>query len=143
MPYKTELTEDCMGVVHTGSGVVTGAELLRGSRAVAQLVQNTENFHYEFVDLSEATWVEISSIELEQIAALDRMVACFRPNAVVVIVSPDEGLFALAKEWENLILDLGWKTHISRVRSEARSWLRENFGPEASQIAPREEHPQR
>lgn len=120
-----------------------GAEILRGSRTVAQLVQNTENFHCEFVDLSEATGVEISSIELEQIAALDRMVACFRPNALVVIVAPDDRIFTLAKEWENLILDLGWKTHISRVRAEAKSWLRENFGPEASQLEPREEYPQR
>ena len=55
MPYETELTDDCMGVVHRGSGMVTGEEILRGSLAVSQLVQNTENFHYEFVDLSEAT----------------------------------------------------------------------------------------
>ncbi len=31
MPYETELTEDFMGVVHHGSGVVTGEEMQRGS----------------------------------------------------------------------------------------------------------------
>jgi hypothetical protein len=140
MPYATELTEDYMGVVHTGTGVVTGQEILRGSQTVAQLVENTENFHYEFVDLSGATGIEITEQHLQEIATLDRMTAYFRPHAVVVIVAPDERLFAVAKQWESLVQDLGWKTHISRDRSEAKSWLRENFDPHATQMAMPEEH---
>jgi hypothetical protein len=141
MPYRTELTEDYMGVVHIGSGVVNGEEILRGSQAVAQLVENTENFHYEFVDLSEATGIQITQQHLQEIAMLDRTTAYFRPHAIVVIVAPDERLFAVAKQWESMVQDLGWKTHISRARSEARSWLRENFDPEATQLATRGEHP--
>ena len=140
MPYTTELTEDYMGVVHTGTGVVTGEEILRGSRTVAQLVENTENFHYEFVDLSEATGIEITEQHLQEIVTLDRMTAYFRPHAVVVIVAPDERLFAVAKQWESLVQGLGWNTHIARSRSEAKSWLRENFDPRAGQMATREEH---
>jgi hypothetical protein len=140
MPYATELTEDYMGVVHTGTGVVTGEEILRGSQTVAQLVENTENFHYEFVDLSGATGIEITEQHLQEIVTLDRMTAYFRPHAVVVIVAPDEHLFAVAKQWESLVQDLGWKTHIARARSEAKSWLRENFDPHATEMAMREEH---
>lgn len=140
MPYTTELTEDYMGVVHTGTGVVTGEEILRGSQAVAQLVENTENFHYEFVDLSEAAGIEITEQHLQEIATLDRMAAYFRPHAIVVIVAPDDHLFAVAKQWESLAEGLGWNTHISRARSEAKSWLRENFDPHATQMVAREQH---
>jgi hypothetical protein len=131
MPYTTELTEDCMGVVHTGTGVVTGEEILRGSQLLSQLVQNTENFHYEFVDLCEATGIEITQEDLQEIATLDRMTAYFRPHAVVVVVAPNEQLFSVAKQWERLVRNLGWTIHIARSRREAHSWLGENFDPEA------------
>lgn len=135
MPYETELTEDFMGVVHRGSGVVTGEEMLRGSLALSQLVQNTENFHYEFVDLSEATGIRITEAHLQEIVTLDRMTAFFRPRAVVVVVAPDDRLFAVAKRWEKLVSHLGWNIHVSRSRSEARNWLEENFDPEATELA--------
>ena len=139
MPYRTDLTEDYMGVVHIGTGIVTGEEILRGSQAVAQLVEITENFHYEFVDLSGATGIEMTEQHLQEIATLDRMTAYFRPHAVVVIVAPDERVYAVAKQWENMVQTLGWKTYISRSRSEARSWLRENFDPRATELAARGE----
>ncbi len=135
MPYETELTEDFMGVVHRGSGMVTGKEILRGSLALSQLVQNTENFHYEFVDLSEATGIRITEHDLREIVTLDRMTAFFRPHAVVVVVAPDERLFAVAKRWESLVRSLGWNTHVSHSRSEARDWLEENFDPQATELA--------
>ena len=137
MPYETELTDDCMGVVHRGRGMVTGEEILRGSLALSHLVENTENFHYEFVDLSEATGLRITERDLKEIATLDRMTAFFRPHAVVVVVAPDERLFAVAQRWENLVRDLGWNTHLSRSRSEARLWLEENFDPRATELAGR------
>ena len=130
MPYLTELTEDYMGVIHTGTGLVTGEEVLQGCEMVSQLMQNTENFHYKFVDLAEATGIEMTEEHLQEIVAIDRTMAFFRPNATVVIVAPDERLFAVAKQWETLVEALGWATHVSRERSEALAWLRENFPAE-------------
>ncbi|MDQ3199712.1 MAG: hypothetical protein M3Q46_11120 [Verrucomicrobiota bacterium] len=138
MGYTTELTKDCMGVVHVGTGVVTGEEILRGSRAVAQLVQNTENFHYEFVDLSRATSVEISPQHLAAIAESDRLAAFFRPHAVVAIVAPNAAIFAIAKQWEAMVETLGWATHISRDRTEAVQWLSENFRPRPPEVLAQE-----
>lgn len=134
MPYETELTDDYMGVVQRGSGMVTGEEILRGSLALSHLVQNTENFHYEFVDLSEATGIQITERHLQQIATLDRMTAFFRPHAVVVVVAPDERLFAVARHWEQLVQNLGWNTHVSRSLSEAKGWLEDNFDPQATDV---------
>ena len=140
MPYETELTDDCMGVVHRGSGMVTGEEILRGSLAVSQLVQNTENFHYEFVDLSEATGIQITDYQLNQIATVDRMTAFFRPHATVVVVAPDERLFSVAKQWESRVQNLGWNTHVSRSRTEGKNWLKENFDPHATELAAHGRH---
>ncbi len=137
MAYETELTDDCMGVVHTGSGIVTGEEIMRGSLALSQLVQNTANFHYEFVDLSEATGIQITERHLKAIAAIDQLTAFFRPHEIVVVVAPDERLFSIAQRWEDLVRNLGWNTHLSRSRSEAKRWLEENFDPQATELAGR------
>ena len=130
-----------MGVVHVGTGAVTGEEILQGSETVAQLVQNTENFHYELVDLSAATEVTISAEQLEAIAEQDRLAAFFRPNAVVVIIAPNDEVFALVKQWEEMVRPLGWKTFVSQDRVAALRWLRQNFPtkPDAPAAAPKEE----
>ncbi len=127
MSYTTELTEDCMGIVHTGSGLVTGAELLEACRSATALLQNTENFHYEFIDFTEVTVLQITPEELDEMVAQDRFAATFRPDAVVVIVAPRDDLFEVGKKWERRVQDIGWNTHISRDRTEALAWLRQNY----------------
>ncbi len=127
MPLTTETTRDCQGIVHVGTGVVTGEELVQGSDAALKLVQNTQNFHYEFVDLSSATGLEMKDEHLAQITAIDRLAAVFRPEAIVVVVAPRDEFYQLGKKWESQVKDLGWNTHISRDRAEALAWLHERF----------------
>ena len=90
-------------------------------------MQNTENFHYEFIDFSEVTELRITEEDLLKIVAQDHFAAIFRPEAVVVIVAPREDLFEIGKKWERRVQDIGWKTHVSRDRAEASAWLRENY----------------
>lgn len=127
MPYTTELSDDYMGIHHVGSGLVTGAEILEACRAATQLIQNTENFHYEFLDFSDVTELKISEDELGKIIAQDFYAAIFRPDAVVVMVAPREDLFEIAKEWERRVQGIGWLTHIARERTEAKRWLQEHY----------------
>lgn len=127
MAYTTELTEDCMGILHVGSDLVTGEDLLAASRSTIQLLQNTENFHYEFIDFSQVTELKITAEELNQIVAQDYYAAVFRPDAVVVIVAPRIDLFEIGKTWERRVQDLGWNTHVAHDRDEATRWLRENY----------------
>ena len=127
MSYTTELSDDCMGIHHLGKGAVSGAEILDACRATTQLLQNTENFHYEFIDLSEVTELEISADELNRIIAQDFYAATFRPEAVVVIVAPRQEIFEMVKRWEQRVTGIGWQTHIARERGEAVRWLQEHY----------------
>ncbi len=135
MSYSTELSDDCMGIHHVGSGAVAGEEILEACRATTQLLQNTENFHYEFIDFSEVTELTISEDEFDRMIAQDFYAAIYRPDAVVVIVAPRDDLFAIATKWEQRIKGIGWQTHIARDRTEAKAWLLEHY-PNPS--APRE-----
>ena len=139
MPYTTELTDDCMGILRHGAGLVTGGEIIEACNATLQLFQNTENFYFDFIDFSEVTELRITPEEFNQIVANDHLAAIFRPEAVVVIVAPRDDLFETGKEWEHRVQDLGWKTHISRSRPEADQWLRENYpSPQTARVSPSE-----
>ncbi len=129
MPYLTELTEDCRGILRVGRGLITGEDLLAASVASTQLVQNTANFQYELVDLSAVTELRITPTELEQIAAQDRIAAKYRPHAIVAIIALREDTFEIAKQWQQHTSDLGWTTHISRSRADTLRWLEERVGP--------------
>ena len=126
MPLRIEITDDFEGIVHIGSGLVTGDDLADGCLAAFRLVENTQNFHFQFIDLSAATELQFSPEHLERIAEQDRLAAIYRPNAVVVILAPQDEFYGLGKMWEKRIRHLGWNTHVSRDRAEALQWLREN-----------------
>jgi hypothetical protein len=131
MPFETELTGDCMGIVHVGSGIVTGSEILEACRSVTALVQTTENFHYKLVDLTAARDLQISEEELRDIVEEDRLIAHERPQAVVAIVAPNEKMRVIARHWQGLVAELGWTTQIVRNRAEATAWLHEHTGAPA------------
>ena len=123
MSYLTKLTDDCLGIVHTVQGVLTGEDMLAASTVARQLVQNTENFNYELADFSGVTEIRINPEQLEKIVAQDRRIADWRPHAMIVIIAPSAETHALALAWEELVQDLDWNIHISRDRDEALNWL--------------------
>ena len=132
MPYEKQLTDDYMGTIHVGSGVVTGAEILEGCKAVTTLVQSTANFHYKLVDLSRATELRISSQEFEDILEQDRLIAEQRPNDTVAVVAPNENIRAIAEEWRRRAEGLGWAIEILQRKEEAMSWIQERL--ESAQV---------
>ena len=132
MPLTTETTKDCRGIIHMGTGTVTGDELVEASRSALQLVQNTQNFDYEIVDLTSATGLDnVGDEHIEQLTAQDRLAAVFRPNAIVVVIAPRDEFFELGKKWERRVQDLGWSTRVTRDRGEAVEWLSQNYHPSA------------
>jgi hypothetical protein len=127
MPLVTETTQDCQGILQIGTGTITGEEFVRASYNALLLFQNTQNFRYEFVDLSNATDLQFADEHLRQIKAQDRIIAKFRPHAMVVVVAPRDEFYELAKHWERAVEELGLSTHVTRERSEALSWLEKHL----------------
>ena len=106
---------------------MTGEDLIEATRMASQLVQNTENFQFEFIDLSEASEVQITEQQLEEIAKEERIAAAYRPRAIVAIVAPVDTVFAIAQQWQQKVEDLDWRTLIARSRPEALRWLRDQL----------------
>jgi hypothetical protein len=128
MPLVTETTQDCQGILQLGSGLVTGEEFVQASYNALLLFQNTQNFRYEFVDLSNVTDVEFADKHLAQITVHDRVIAKARPDAIVIVLAPREEFYQVAKHWEKAVAPFGLKTHVARERSEAAARVREHLG---------------
>lgn len=134
MPLSTETTPDCRGIIHVGTGVVTGDEFVTASLQALQLVQNTQNFDYELIDLTRAIGLAKAGEEhLEKLTMQDHLAAVYRPEATVVIIAPGDDFFELGKNWERRVKDLGWNTHVSRDRGEALQWLHDHYHQDAAQ----------
>jgi hypothetical protein len=127
MPLITETTQDCQGILQVGTGRITGEEFVRASYNALVLFQNTRNFKYEFVDLSNATDLQFAEEHLAQIAAQDRVIARARPDAVVVVVASRDQFYELAKRWQRRVEELGLLTHVTRDRAEAVKWLHQQL----------------
>jgi hypothetical protein len=127
MPLVTEMTQDCQGILQVGSGVVTGEEFVQASYNALLLFQNTQNFRYEFVDLSNVTDVEFAEKHLAQITVHDRVIAKARPDAIVVVLAPREELYQVAKHWEQAVTPFGLKTHVARERAEALARVQQHL----------------
>jgi hypothetical protein len=130
MPLVTETTQDCQGILQLGSGLVTGEEFVQASYNALLLFQNTQNFRYEFVDLSNVTDVELAEQHLAQITVHDRVIAKSRPDAIVVVLAPRDDFYQVAKHWEQAIASFGLKTHVTRERAEAEAWLQRHLNSE-------------
>ena len=134
MPLVTETTEDCQGILQVGSGLITGEEFVQASYNALLLFQNTQNFQYEFVDLSNAISVEFAEKDLAQITVHDRVIAKSRPDAIVIVLAPREEFYQVAKEWERAVQPLGLKTYVARDRSEARTQVRQHLDQQQNNL---------
>ena len=128
MPLDTQLTDDYMGTIHVGTGVVTGTEILQACKSVTVLVQSTANFHYKLIDLERVTEVRITAEELNEILEQDRLIAQQRPNDTVAVVATNENVRAIVEDWRQRVADLGWAIEILPSRKEAMAWIQERLG---------------
>src|SRR5207302_8975075 len=99
MPYPTELTKDCLGIVHAGSSVVTGDDLMAACEGATQLIQNTASFQYEFSDFTDVTELRLRPGDLDKIVEMDHVAAKYRPRAIIVVVAPQESFYQFAQTW--------------------------------------------
>jgi hypothetical protein len=125
MPYTTELIDGGRGVLHVGTGVLTGAEILAGARAAHSAPGRVGKFTHGLTDLSGVTELRLTAEEVRRISEENRITARIAvPGAPVAIVATSELVFGMARMWEVHVEDTGWTTRVFRSRAEAEAWLR-------------------
>src|SRR5215510_11184892 len=103
MPFETHLTDDYMGAILVGTGIVTGAEILGACKSVTLLVQSTANFHYKLIDLARVTELRVTPQEYDDILEQDRLIAQQRPHELVAVVAINQSVRAIMEEWRRRV----------------------------------------
>jgi hypothetical protein len=124
VPGTIEFVEDGRGLVFSGSGVLTGQEILEAKEALAADEVPLRTVKFALVLLEDVTAVDVTIGDLRAAAIVDRRLARMMPNAAVAIVAPRDHDFGIARMWEAIADVPEWTTYVFRSREEADAWLR-------------------
>jgi hypothetical protein len=124
VPGTIEFVEDGRGLGFSGSGVLTGQEILEAKEALAADEVPLRTVKFALVLLEDVTAVDVTVGDLRAAAIVDRRLARMMPNAAVAIVAPRDHDFGIARMWEAIADVPEWTTYVFRSREEADAWLR-------------------
>lgn len=127
MPYVTEFIDNGRGIVHVGTGVVTGSEILTSAIADRDSPERMAKVTHGLVDLEQVTELKMSVEELRRISMEHRITAKITPRALIAVVAPSDHIFGMARMWEAFSGGTGWTIRVFRDRPAAEVWLRETL----------------
>lgn len=123
MPFHIEWTDEDRTVLCSGSGVVTGREILRAMETCLARPERMRSLVRATIVLSGITELEVSADDVRSIASINAQLAHQNPHAAVAIVAPRNSAFGIARMWEAYVVDTGWHTGVFRTLPEAEAWL--------------------
>lgn len=127
MPYTSFYIDDGRGVLKTGSGIVTGPQILSVARQFSLDEMRLCRLVYALVDFSEVEEMRVTPDEVRVIVEVHRKTAVFTPGILVAIFATDPLAFAISRFWHSYSGGLGWKANVLHTRSEAIAWLKEEL----------------
>ncbi len=109
------------GVIKRHFGGVTGSDVL-AAITKTEGDERFETLRYVINDFLDCTGLTVSSIEIEEIAAIDHAAAATNPNIRVAVVATHPDVVATANSYANDPLTI-YPTRVFSSMSVARSWL--------------------
>jgi hypothetical protein len=124
MPYTTELIDDGRGLLHVGTRVLTGAEILAGARAAHTISGRAGKFTHGLTDLTGVTELKLTADEVRRISDEHRITARLTvQGAPVALIVSSDVVFGMVRMWQAHVDDTGWTIRLFRSRAEAEAWL--------------------
>jgi hypothetical protein len=124
MPYTSLYIDGGKGVLKTGSGVVTGPEIISVAREFSLDEIRLCRLVYALVDFSDIEEMRVTPDEVRLIVEIHRKTAALTPGALVAIFAQDPLAYAISRFWHSYSENLGWKATVVHTRTEAIAWLR-------------------
>ena len=110
-------------ILRKGSGVVTGADLIEGSRMVPDLLARYNRVNHALVDFTEVSRFEVSTREINELSVHDKKFQELLPSLFMAIVAPEDMEFGMSRMYELLTTVPGWTVQVFRTLDEAIAWL--------------------
>ena len=123
MPLTTEFSPDGKGLLFVGTGHLAGVELIQSKVGLLKDEARIRGVTFGKVDLTDVTGFKMSTDEMHRLVELDKRIAAIIPDAVVLVIAPRDHDFGLARMWEILAEETGWRMAVLRNRAEGERWL--------------------
>jgi len=114
------------GIVFAMSGHVTGNELIALVGDLFSRNFAAEPFLYSLVDCHDVVGMNISSMQLREIAQQHISASQNLPKHVVGVFAKNDLPFALARMWQVFVEQTGWDARVFRLRPEAVDWVKQH-----------------
>ena len=131
MPVETHYVDMGQGAYKHAYGVLTSTDLLVTGLIQSQDVENTRKLKYMLYDFTDVTEVHVGHDAVAQLVELNRKTAVYSPGVWAAAAAPNPLLFGLARNWQTLTADFGWRSQIFHNREDAISWLRKMLASES------------
>ncbi|MBW2564553.1 MAG: hypothetical protein JRE29_11075 [Deltaproteobacteria bacterium] len=122
MPIQIKYIEGGFGVEFIGSGVVTGADIIKANKEI----YSNEKFsrqRYQIVDRTNCKEFQVSNEEIRIIAEQDKAAAKINPNIIIALISITDLQYGISRVYRALVGDSGFLTEVFRDRKNAEEWL--------------------
>lgn len=124
MPIQMKDSDNGLGVIVTGSSIVTENEYLDSYKK--HLSQDRDKFlkyRYSLNDWTAVTEVKVSTNAIVQIAEVCKHSANINPDSIVAHVATKDITFGLSRMWEFLSDETKWEIMVFRNRKDAEAWI--------------------
>jgi hypothetical protein len=125
MPIEMQDLDGGLGILVTGSGVVTEEEFVVSyKKHLLQDESKFKKYRYHLSDHTAVTKVEVPTKALEVIAKLSKEASKVNPDAVLATVADQDLIYGLTRMFHFLAEETGWEMNVFRLREEAEAWIR-------------------
>jgi hypothetical protein len=122
VPYITQPLGGTSILIRTGSGVITGAEILAEAREVDDRVPPGTVTHV-LIDFSAVVAMHVSADEIQILATVHDHAKAFAPPVMVAVAAPPGMMFGMARMYASLANRDDWHVEVFPTIEEARAWI--------------------
>jgi len=133
MPFTMEFVDHGRGIQFTGSGNLTGEEMIDSKHRLLADEAKVRPLRFAIVSLVDVVHFDITPTEVHKLAALDKQIGQLAPVVSVVVIAPRTHDFGMARMWETILDVPGWSASVVRTREEADAWLAPRIAAAASE----------
>jgi hypothetical protein len=122
MTIQINYIDNGAGIEIVASGIITGADIIEAHKEI----YNEENLNkqkYQIIDRTKCEQYNVSPVEVQQIADIDKAASKSNPNIIIAIISPTDLQFGMSRMWEMYVEESRFLTEIFRDRKSADAWI--------------------
>lgn len=119
------------GILGVATGTLTGRDIVDAGAAIYATPEKTLASVYQIHDYRRVESIDISTADIQRMAASDNKAARLNPNIIIAVVVGNELGFGLSRMWQAYMSEYPFVSRVFRSMPEAKTWVAEQLKDEA------------